>query len=236
MYFDGASNQYGDGVGVLLIAPDGSHMPLSFKLNFPNSNNTAEYEACIAGLEALLVLGAEEVEVYGDSALVISQVQRIWKNREEHLKPYQSYLEKLAQKFHKITFTPLPRINNQFADALATLASLIRIPCGTQIEPLIVQQKSRPAHEEMIALINGEPDNGNPWYHDVWNLLEKGEYPVEADKKGRRALRLFATQFIICGGKLFKRSYDGIYLALVTFPNILYAIVFYGTPIVPQLY
>lgn len=99
MYFDGASNQYGDGIGVIVITPEGSHIPLSVKLNFQNSNNTAEYEACIAGLEALLILKAEEVEVFGDSTLVIAQVQNIWKTKEEHLKPYQNHLERLAHKF-----------------------------------------------------------------------------------------------------------------------------------------
>ena len=43
MYFDGASNQYGYGIGVLLIAPDNSRIPLVFKLRFKVSNNEAEY-------------------------------------------------------------------------------------------------------------------------------------------------------------------------------------------------
>ncbi|GMP32738.1 hypothetical protein CsSME_00006364 [Camellia sinensis var. sinensis] len=59
MYFDGASNQYGYGIGVLLIAPNNSCIPLAFKLWFKVSNNEAEYEACIAGLEAALELGAK---------------------------------------------------------------------------------------------------------------------------------------------------------------------------------
>ena len=48
MYFDGAVNQYGNGIGVLLISPDGSHVPLAVKLNFKATKNMAEYEACIA--------------------------------------------------------------------------------------------------------------------------------------------------------------------------------------------
>jgi hypothetical protein len=71
MYFDGASNQHGYGVGVLLIAPDGVHIPLSAKLNFVVTNNVAEYEACIVGLEALLAIDVKEVEIYGDSTLVL---------------------------------------------------------------------------------------------------------------------------------------------------------------------
>lgn len=73
MYFDGASNQHGYGVGVLLIAPNGVHIPLLAKLNFVATNNVVEYEACIIGLEAFLAIDIKEVEIYGDSALVLAQ-------------------------------------------------------------------------------------------------------------------------------------------------------------------
>jgi len=158
----GRGTHNGDGVGVLLIAPDGSHIFISIKLGFENSNNTAEYEACIAGMEALLALGVREVEVYSDSALVISQVQRIWKTKEEHLKPYQGYLKELTRKLDKVTYTPLPRSYNQFADALATLASIINVPEGAPIKPLIIQQKSQLAYEEAVLLVDAEPNDGKP--------------------------------------------------------------------------
>ena len=47
LYFDGASNQNGFGVGILIVAPDDTHIPLAFKLYFGVTNNEAEYEACI---------------------------------------------------------------------------------------------------------------------------------------------------------------------------------------------
>ena len=65
MYFDKATNQYGNGIGVLLITPDGSHVPLAVKLNFKATNNMAEYEAYIIGIEALQKLGEKEAEVFG---------------------------------------------------------------------------------------------------------------------------------------------------------------------------
>ncbi|XP_030927277.1 uncharacterized protein LOC115953662 [Quercus lobata] len=88
LYFDGAVNQYGNGIGVLLITPDGSHMPLAIKLNFEATNNMVEYEACITGMEALRELGVKEAEVFRDSMLVIAQAQKLRKVQGEHLKPY----------------------------------------------------------------------------------------------------------------------------------------------------
>ena len=72
MYFDWASNQHGYGVRVLLIAPDGVHIPLLAKLNFVATNNVAEYEARIVGLEALLAIDVKEVEIYGNFGLVLA--------------------------------------------------------------------------------------------------------------------------------------------------------------------
>ena len=77
-----------NGIRVLLITPNGSHVPLAIKLNFEATNNIAEYEVCIVGVEALRELGVKEVEVFGDSTLVIAQAQKFWWLKEEYLKPY----------------------------------------------------------------------------------------------------------------------------------------------------
>ncbi|XP_075636804.1 uncharacterized protein LOC142609048 [Castanea sativa] len=105
MYFDGATNQYGNGIRVLLITPEGSHIPLAIKLNFKVTNNMAKYEACMVKMEALRKLRVKEAEVFGDSTLVIAQAQKLWKVKEEHLKPYQKYLEDLTKTFDKVEYT-----------------------------------------------------------------------------------------------------------------------------------
>ena len=50
--------------------------------------------------------------------------------KEEHLKPYEEYLEDLTKTFDRIKYLTIPRAQNQFVDALATLASLVEIPEG----------------------------------------------------------------------------------------------------------
>ena len=47
-------------------------MTFCILINFPTTNNTTEYEASIMGLQAALGLGVKELEVYSDSALIIS--------------------------------------------------------------------------------------------------------------------------------------------------------------------
>ena len=76
-YFDGVMNRYGIGIEVLLITPNGSHVPLAIKLSFEATNNMAEYEACIIGMETLQELEVKGAKVFGDLTLVIVQAQKL---------------------------------------------------------------------------------------------------------------------------------------------------------------
>ena len=87
-------------------------------------------------MKALRELGVKEVEIFGDSTLIIAQAQKLWKVKEEHLKPYQQYLEDLTKTFDMIKYTTIPRANIQFTNALATLASMVEIPKGVWTRPL----------------------------------------------------------------------------------------------------
>ena len=75
LYFDGTANQSRFGIGILLISPQGDHIPISNWLTFSDhhrlKNNIVEYEACITGLEIALDLGVRQFKIHGDSNLVI---------------------------------------------------------------------------------------------------------------------------------------------------------------------
>ena len=65
-----------------------------------------------------------------DSALIICHIQNRWKIKEEKLMSYHECLQKMASKFRKIRYQYVPRMQNQLADALATLASMVDRPKG----------------------------------------------------------------------------------------------------------
>ena len=73
----------------------------------------AKYEACIVSIEALKELWLKEAEVFVGLTLVIVQAQRLWKVKEEHLKPYQQYLKDLTKTFNKIEYKIISRAQNQ---------------------------------------------------------------------------------------------------------------------------
>jgi len=55
-------------------------------------------------------------------------------------------------------------------------------------------------------------EEGVPWYYDIMKFLKLGAYPDGANKKVRCLVRMMAMQYILCGGQLYRRSYDGIHI------------------------
>ena len=146
LYFDGAVNNKGAGLGVILATPEGETIPMAKKLDFKVTNNMAEYEACIYGVEAALAAGAKDLLVYGDSLLIISQANEEWEVKKERLKPYRGYLKTLMKGFDKCLFIHLSRDENQMADALAMLSFMWDRPTGTTIKPLVIMKTRAPCY------------------------------------------------------------------------------------------
>ena len=183
---------------------------MAFADRYSATNNIVEYEACILGLETALELGIRKMEIFGGSNLVIRQIQGDWKTRDVKLRPYHAYLELLVGRFDDLSYTHLPRVHNQFADALATLASMIDIPEGVVVRPLLVETRSVPTY---CCLIDESGfDDGLPWYRDIYQFLRYGTYPEAVTTKDKRALRQLATRFVIHGETLYRHTTNGVLL------------------------
>jgi hypothetical protein len=88
MYFDGSLKLEGAGAGVLLISPTGEQLKYVLQIFWKVSNNEAEYEALLHGLRLAASLGIKRLLVYGDSAVVISQVNKSWDRNKENMDAY----------------------------------------------------------------------------------------------------------------------------------------------------
>src|ERR1044072_8041303 len=95
LFFDGASNILGHGIGAVLISPEKKYIPITARLCFDCTNNMAEYEACALGLQAALESRIRNLEVFGDTALVIYQLKEEWETRDAKLIPYQAFIKEL---------------------------------------------------------------------------------------------------------------------------------------------
>ncbi|XP_058216775.1 uncharacterized protein LOC131327646 [Rhododendron vialii] len=119
-------------------------------------------------MEAVLTLGVEKLEVIGDSNLVVSQANGDWKVREEKLKPYHQNLKELIPCFNKVTFTHIPRLKNQFADALATLASMVELPLCVKLRPIRIEQRDFPAYLYVNAIDDLRPLKRINSHYEDW--------------------------------------------------------------------
>ncbi|RVW77424.1 Retrovirus-related Pol polyprotein from transposon 17.6 [Vitis vinifera] len=102
------TNQLGYGIGVMLVSPQDDHISRSVCLAFLDqhliTNNVVQYEACILGLETIFELGIRQMDVFGDSNLVLKQIQRDWKTRDVKLRSYHAYLELLVARFDDLRY------------------------------------------------------------------------------------------------------------------------------------
>ncbi|XP_070009582.1 uncharacterized protein [Nicotiana sylvestris] len=93
---------------------------------------------------------------------------------------------------------------NEFADALATLSSMIQHPDKNFIDPILVKIHNHPAY---YAYVEEEVD-GKPWFHDIKEYLAKGEYPELVNPTQKRTLRRLSNNFFHNGGILYRRTPD----------------------------
>jgi len=104
MFFDGASRigpkgRIITGMGVVFISPQNHILPRAFYLTEACSNNIAEYNALLIGLQLAHRMGVRYLEAYGDSKLIINQVKGEYEVRHEDLVPYYHAVIEMVNLF-----------------------------------------------------------------------------------------------------------------------------------------
>ena len=109
LFFDGAANHQGKGIGAFLKFEFDQHYPMTAKLRFNYTNNMDECEACVLGLKMVIDMNVHELLVIGDSDLLIHQGQGQWVMKNPKIIPYIQYIQKLCKRFCKSEFKHTPR-------------------------------------------------------------------------------------------------------------------------------
>jgi ribonuclease HI len=123
VYFDGAcrGNPGPAAVGWAVVTSDGIVAEGGERIG-TTTNNQAEYEALIRALRAARDLGFDEVDVRGDSQLIVRQVRGEWNTNDPDLREYRVTVRELLRAFDRWTLQHVPREVNQRADELANEA------------------------------------------------------------------------------------------------------------------
>ena len=127
LFFDGSSCKKGGGIDIVIISPQGASFEFAFQTKPMTTNNQAEYEAILKGLQLLQEVKAESIEIFGDPHLVINQLIGLYESKYDILKGYYDECRKLLEGFPLTSLQHIPRAQNQEANRLAQNALGYRV-------------------------------------------------------------------------------------------------------------
>ena len=211
VYVDGAANQRGSRVGLVLISPEKITIEKSLRLGFSATNNEAEYEALLQGMAMVQKMGGKAVEVFSDSRLVVGQVKGELEARDVRILEYLSQVRRLQSGFEFFDLSHVSRSGNTHANLLDILAtsSAQGLPRGILVEDLC---RTDGVKEDVVRI--HQVRVGSSWMDPIISFLKDDTLPEE--KSEVETIRRKAPRFWLSEDhKLYKRSYSGPYLLCI---------------------
>jgi ribonuclease HI len=213
MYFDGSPNLEGAGTCVIFISPQGDHLKYVLQIHYKVSNNNAEYEALIHGLRIAVSLGSKRLIAYGDSKIVIDQVNKACDIKKDSMNAYCAEVRNLKAHFEGLEFHHVFRDNNVAADILSKLGSKrALVPTG-----VFVQDLCKPSIRIISDPETSHSDTPPPGSRDV--LMTEAEdnwrldfiaYIVEQHVLGEKVehekIIKRSASYVVIGTELYWRS------------------------------
>ena len=211
VYVDEVANQWGSGVGLVLVSPENITIEKSLRFGFSATNNEAGYEALLMGMVMVQKMGGKTVEMFSDSRLVVGQVKGELEAWDTRMQEYLSQIRRIQTKFEFFDLLYIPRNGNTHADSLATLAT-----SSAQDLPriILVENLCTPTLIEKDLLQVHQIKLGPSWMDPILLFLEREILPEEkseTEKVRRKAPRYWMSE----DKKLYKRSFSGPYLLCV---------------------
>jgi ribonuclease HI len=213
MYFDGLLKLKGAGAGILFIAPRGEQLEYAFQLLFPASNNAAEYEALMHGLNIAISLGIKRLMVYGDFLVVISQINKEWDCSNDSMGKYCTAVQKLEDKFEGLEFHHVEGGRNTAADALSKLgSSQTQVPPGVFLQEVLHPSISLDQVEECNTLSQPESDSDD-WREPIIRYIKNEEEPDDKNVAERIARQ--SAHYTLIGETLYRRGASGVLMKCI---------------------
>ena len=130
---DGLSNKHVGGIRVVLQSPKEGIIECAFRLQFSTTNNKAEYEANLIGLDLAKAVGASSVILHSDSQVVVGHINGDYEAKGKQMKKYLDLIRKQMNQTFAVKFLQVPREENEHADRLAKAASAEHITADRQV-------------------------------------------------------------------------------------------------------
>ena len=195
VYVDGATNQRGSGVGLVLISPEKATIEKSLRLGFSATNNEAEYKALLQGMAMVQKMGGKVVEMFLDSRLVVGQVKGEMEAKDVRMQEYLSQVKRLRPSFDLFSLSNIFRSGNTYADSLAILvtSSVGKLPQIILVEHLSKASKVAKDMVRAYKVSAHEVRIGPSWMDPIVTFLKDDILPEE--KPEAEKIRRNVTRF-----------------------------------------
>ena len=190
--FNGSSTAHSGGAGIVLYHEGDEAVALSFKLEFPCSNNTVEYEAYLTELVTALEMRFKHLKVVGDSNLVVCQAKGSF-TKDPSLALYRAMAQKMVEKISTFEIEHALRSENQYADALTVLGSQIAFE-GSKTKVEVNKRK-----ESIIEMLKERFQEER--CEEDWRIPIKKALMKDEDMAKLKALKDYA----LVKGELYRR-------------------------------
>jgi ribonuclease HI len=193
MHFDGSHSNEGNRAGIILVSPAGKNHNLSYRLEFACSNNVAEFEDLLLGIENALNLGCGHLSVFKNSELVVNLIRKTCSPSDKLMEQYSQTVWALVLNLLSFNITHVKKELNSIVDRLVVFAAsptqqlLPRWPdCAFQSlhRPYIFENeefwKAIPNDESICDVIQNEPLEPEEIISVENNKIPEGLNPLES--------------------------------------------------------
>jgi len=194
-----------------------------FQILFKVSNNEAEYDALLHGLRLAVFLCIKRLLVYGDSLLVIQQVNKEWGINRDTMDAYVEEIRKLENKFSGLEIHHVDRDNNVGADVLSKLGSTrAAVPPRVFVyelhHPSIKVQSQQTTDAGAPATVKELLMIEEDWQIQFIDFIREFKLPPHVEAKSAEAARIIRRSkgFVLVGDNLYRRSASVILMKCVT--------------------
>ena len=194
LYFDGSRHRKGARIALLLVSHCGKPTHFMFKILYECLKNETEYEALIMGLDLLIARGIRNVEIIGDSQLIIKQMTRECQCMSKTLAKYFAVATRLLSEFDNVSLQHVSQEMNEEANELAQIASKYRVSPHVLDSLVRVEKNILPIDERKVNSIDIlKPTD---WRKPIVDYLRNPNEPVEG-RQGieRQAILYWVTPY-----------------------------------------
>ena len=207
MYFDGSLKLGGASTGVLFISLDGKQLKYVLQILWQAMNNEAEYEVLIHGLWVAISLGIKRLLIYGDSVVVVNQVNKDWDCTKDNMDAYCAEVRKLEKHFQGLEILHVLHNSNVAADILAKLGTdRAKVPLGVFIEELLASSIKQPDEitSKLLAPSTQVLVITPSWTQIFIDYIKENK--LLANKEEATRIVRKSKNYVLVGDKLYRRA------------------------------